>query len=151
MKKSPKQSPYGKVVTLTVPVNKVECWNFVDGSTHTLPAGTMLKLENVHESGSTTCMLVDKDGNHPGIMLQLANGTKQRGYRFILKNATLNRLANAKLPRKAFDIVGAIMAYESGQMPPRQTLSLFRRLKKDGLLSQLQGHYKREAARLGVA
>lgn len=151
MKKSPKQSPYGKVVILTAPAAQVECWNFTDGSTHPLPAGTMLQLEHVHESGSTVCMLVDQDGNHPGIMLRLANGAEQRGYRFILKNTDLNRLANAKLPRKAFDLVGAIMAYESGQLPPSQTLSFFRRLKKDGMLSKLQGHYGRTAARLGVA
>ena len=149
--KSTKSSPYGKVVILTGPATNVECWNFVRaGSTHTLPAGTRLLLEHVYDSDSTTCMLVDEAGNRPGILLKLEDGTEQVGYRFIVKNAELNRLSDAKLPKKAYDLVGAMMSYEAGEMTKKETLSLFKRLKKEGLLSQLQGHYGRAAARMGI-
>ena len=149
--KSTKSSPYGKVVILTGPATNVECWNFVQaGSTHTLPAGTKLLLEHVNDSDTTTCMLVDEAGNRPGILLQREDGTKQVGYRFIIKNAELNRLSDAKLPKKAFDSVGAIMAYEAGEMNKRETISFFKRLKKEGILSQLQGHYGRTARALGI-
>jgi hypothetical protein len=147
--KTSKNSPYGKVVTLSDQAT-AECWNFTGGSTHVLPAGTRLLLEHVHESDSTVCMLVDEIGNHPGIMLRLSDGREQRGYRFILKNTDLNRLSDASLPKKAYDPVGAIMIYESGEMSKSETLRLFKRLKRDGLLSQLQGHYGRTAARLGI-
>jgi hypothetical protein len=100
--KTSKNSPYGKVVTLSDQAT-AECWNFTDRSTHVLPAGTRLLLEHVHESDSTTCMLVDEIGNHPGIMLRLSDGKEQRGYRFILKNAELNRLSDAKLPKKGVE------------------------------------------------
>ncbi len=148
--KTSKTSPYGKVVILTGPATNVECWNFTDRSIHTLPAGTKLLLEHVSETDSTVCMLVDDAGNHPGIMLRLSDGTEQRGYRFILKNAELNRLSDAKLPKKVFDLVGAMMSYEAGEMTKKETLSLFKRLKKDGMLSQLQGHYGRTARALGI-
>jgi hypothetical protein len=147
--KTPKNSPYGKVVTLTDQAT-AECWNFTGGSTHVLPAGTRLLLEHVHESDRTTCMLVDEIGNHPGIMLRLSDGTERRGYRFILKNTDLNRLSDAKLPKKVFDLVGAMMSYEAGEMTKEETISFFKRLKRDGLLSKLQGHYGRTAARLGI-
>jgi hypothetical protein len=147
--KTSKNSPYGKVVTLSDQAT-AECWNFTDRSTHVLPAGTRLLLEHVHESDSTTCMLVDEIGNHPGIMLRLSDGKEQRGYRFILKNAELNRLSDAKLPKKVFDLVGAMMSYEAGEMTKEETISFFKRLKRDGLLSKLQGHYGRTAARLGI-
>jgi len=147
--KTSKNSPYGKVVTLSDQAT-AECWNFTDRSIHTLPAGTKLLLEHVSETDSTVCMLVDEAGNHPGIMLRLSDGKEQRGYRFILKNAELNRLSDAKLPKKVFDLVGAMMSYEAGDLNKKETLHLFKRLKRDGLLSKLQGHYGRTAARLGI-
>jgi len=140
-----KESPYGKVVVLTADATQVECWNFADHSVHTLPKGTRLQLEHVSESDSTVCMLLDHEGKHSGVMLRNAKGDEQRGYRFVLKNADLNRLANAGLPKKAFDVVGAIMAYEQDGLNDAETLALFRHLKADGMLNKLQGHYGRTA------
>ena len=139
-----------KTVILKEDANNVECWNFADSSTHTLPKGTRLLVEHVSETDSTVCMLVDETGNHPGIMLRRGDGGEQRGYRFVLKNVELNRLADAGLPPTAFDVVGAIMAYEQGDLDDKATLALFRHLKADGLIDKLQGHYGREARRLGV-
>lgn len=149
--KAKEDTPYGKTVVLKDDAAGVECWNFTDNSRHRLPKGTRLLLEHVHDETHTTCMLVDEEGNHPGILLFKENGMDmQRGYRFILPNEQLNRLADAGLPAKAFDVVGAIMAYEQGGLDEAATLDLFRRLKEDGTLFSLQGHYQREARRLGV-
>ena len=149
--KTPPNSPYGKVVILTGPATNVECWNFTAaGSTHTLPTGTRLVLEHVYDSDSTTCMLVDEAGHRPGILLKREDGTKQVGYRFIINNADLNRLSDAKLPKKAYDVVGAMMAYESGDLNKKETLRLFKHLKSEGLLSKLQGHYGRASRELGI-
>ena len=145
-----KTAPYGKTVILKEDAHGVECWNFIGDKTYTLPAGTRLLLEHVNDEDSTTCMFVNEHNEHTGILLRRPDGGEQRGYRFILKNTELNRLADAGLPAKTFDIVGAIMSYEQGDMNQADTLDLFRRLKKDGLLSQLQGHYGREARRLGI-
>lgn len=146
-----KASPYGKTVTLKDSATGVECWNFIDRSEHTLPAGTMLKLEHVHEKDSTVCMLVDEAGTHPGIMLTRNDGVEQRGYRFILKNEQLNSLADAGLPKKTYDIVGSMMAYEDGKLNKRETIRLFKHLKKGNLIDSLQGSYGRAARRLEVA
>jgi hypothetical protein len=145
-----KKSPYGKTVVLTEALTGVECWNFIDGSEHTLPKGSLLQLEYATESDSTVCMLVDETGESPGISLVVNDGGKQLGYRFIVKNKDLNRLANAGLPAKTYDIVGNIMAYETGTLDESETMTLFQRLKSGGMLSQLQGHYGRTAKRLGI-
>lgn len=49
---------------------------------------------------------------------------------------------------KPFDEVGAIMAYEQGDLDGAGTLELFSHLIKTGLAWQLQGCYGRAAARL---
>lgn len=139
-----KRTPYGKIVTLKDQATGVECWNFTDHSTHTLPAGTLLELEHVHASDTTTCMLVDADGGHPGIMLKTSDGKDQRGYRFILKNEQLNQLADAGLPATTYDMIGAIIAYEAGELTKEATVELFNCLGKT--VNSLQGHYGRAAA-----
>ena len=144
------KAPYGNIVVLKADATNVECWNFADRSVHTLPKGTRLQLEHVSESDSTVCMLVDEAGNHPGIMLHTTNGNEQRGYRFVLKNADLNRLADAGLPATVFDCVSAMMAYEQGDLNDADTRTLFLHLKEEGLLSQLQGHYGRTARAMGI-
>jgi hypothetical protein len=47
-----------------------------------------------------------------------------------------------------YDEVGAIMAYEQGDLGDEGTLELFQRLVDSGLAFRLQGHYGRTAMAL---
>ena len=47
-----------------------------------------------------------------------------------------------------FDVVGAIMRYEGGEMSEEETIEFFQRLVDSGLAWSLQGHYGRAATTL---
>jgi len=49
---------------------------------------------------------------------------------------------------KKFDVVGAIMDYESGDMDVDKIIDLFGELIKNGMAWTLQGHYGRTATAL---
>lgn len=49
---------------------------------------------------------------------------------------------------KQFDLVGAIMAFESGELENEQILELFAHLIRTGMAWTLQGSYGRAAASL---
>lgn len=55
---------------------------------------------------------------------------------------------NGVLTMESYDIVGAMMAYESGEMDAAEIVELFSHLVKNGLAWSLQGHYGRMAGAL---
>jgi hypothetical protein len=144
-----KDSIYGKTVVLLKAV-EAECWNFADGSLHELPEGARIRTEHVSDETHTVVMLVDEKGEAPGVELVRKDGTRQTGYRFVVDNAKLAEATCLDVPRRTRDIVAEMMAWEAGELGEDQTARLFRTLRKDGTLRNLQGCYGREAARLGI-
>lgn len=146
--------PWKQTFKLKHDLTEVECWNFTSGDKFTLPAGTLVRLENVNDSTSITVCVVDEKGNAPGIELTYVptyhahiksthdrTPVVQRGYRFICENQKLSAAIGIPLPEKQYDLVGEIMAYESGQASPTRTKKLFSTLRKTGIGKKLQGHY----------
>jgi hypothetical protein len=136
--------PWKQVFKLNKDVNGVECWNLSkrDG-VFNLPAGQLVRLDNVNDKTSITVCCVDETGKSVGITLGgfWANGHAKRGYRFIIPNGVLSEAIGIPLPKSQRDLVGEIIAYESGKASPKQADALFTTLRKTGLGRQLQGHY----------
>lgn len=154
MKKPKIEVPWKQVFTLKHDLTEVECWNFTCNETFTVPAGLLVRLENVNDETSITVCVVDEKGNAPGIELTYVpryfahiksthdrTPVVQRGYRFIIENQKLSAAIGIPLPEKQYDLVGNIMAYESGQLSAPKTKKLFTTLRKTGIGKRLQGHY----------
>lgn len=52
--------------------------------------------------------------------------------------------------QKKYDYVGAIMAYEQGDLDIEETIRLFQYLKDTGIVNSLQGHYGRTLRNLVI-
>lgn len=167
-------SPYNQKFVLKQTLVDVECWNCTDGSTGTILAGTEIEVHHVHDSTSTTisvksgpalvlaepyiqirppcCGLAD-----PGLMgLPLnrhADGSAPAqvlGYRFIVNNLVLGEAIGVPMLEKTRDLVGEIIAAESGELSDDELRDTIKALKADGSFRDLQGWWGRTAAMLGV-
>jgi hypothetical protein len=146
--------PYGQTFALKTALENVKCWNFTTDQTFTVPAGLLVRLENVDDATHTTVCVVDSEGKAPGIELtyipryfaHIASTHELQpitalGYRFIVENQALGSAIGIPMPKKTADLVGDIIAYESGMADEKQTKRLFKTLKTTGIGSKLQGHY----------
>lgn len=167
-------SLYGIKVVLQKDLTNVECWNCTDGSTGTIPAGNTIEVCHVNDATHTTIQVesgpaltcVDRYieppqppacSRKPGLMgLKLnlkPDGSEPQnvyGYRFIVPNKMLREATGLPYPEKTRDLVGEIMAAESGELDDNQMRETIKALKADGSFKGLQGWWGREAARLGV-
>lgn len=125
--------PYGQTFTLNQTIVGVECWNKTDGSKYDLQAGLKIQLNSAYNSTSTTCCAMDDTGKS----LELFPGC----YRFIIDNQVLGAAICVPMPKTTPDLIGDIIAYESGVSTPKQQKRLFKTLRKTGIGSRLQGHY----------
>ena len=135
--------PYGQNFVLTTPLEDVECWNRTDGKLWTIPAGTTVLVCHVNDATHTTVQVVAGPAlvmRHGALGLPLSS-LEDVGYRFIVENQTLGDAIGVEMPKRTADLIGDLIAYESGEATPTQTRRLFRKLKSTGIGSRLQGHY----------
>lgn len=148
------KAPYGQAFVLKTALENVECWNHGDCMA-TLPAGEVVELVCVNDATHTTIRLPNqedgipvafKDGRpYTGIKHQHPRENREyvggNGYRFIAENQALGAAIGVPMPKKTADLVGDIIAHESGQADEKTTKRLFKTLKKSGIGSKLQGRY----------
>lgn len=136
-----KQSlPYDKIFTLSIDIPNAECWNWSNNERVTLPANTRVRVLRVYDATHTTIEVVDQNNN----TVEFA----PNGYRWIVPNTILAKAIDAYVPERTADLIGDIIAYESGEASEQQTKKLFKKLQKTGIGRKLQGHY---SSRMGGA
>lgn len=130
---------YDQDHVLIAPLTNVECWNCTDGSSGDFQAGETIRVLHVHDKTHTTIQCKEKDG-HP---LNNPDGTpsERKGWRFIVPNTMLARAIQAEVPLETVDLIGDLIAYETGEADEETTERLFNTLRETGIGSKLQGHY----------
>jgi hypothetical protein len=157
--KTKAQSPYGQTATTARELTGVECWNFISRDTFTLPAGTRLRIDNPSDATKTVVCVVDECGEAVGLrltytptrfphILAIDGPVHQTGYRFIVCNGALAEATGLPIPTRTFDLVGELIAYETGKASTKRVRRLFGRLRETGIGSRLQGHYSSRMANL---
>jgi hypothetical protein len=135
-------SAYGKSYVLIQPIEKAECWNCTDDSYGSFAVGETLHVLHVYDAFHTTCRCAEEDGR-PLFNKDGTKNEKQEGYRFIVNNEVLGRAIGVEMPKQTADLVGDIIAYESGDMSAEQEGEFLDGLRESGLGQKLQGHYGR--------
>ncbi len=133
---------YHVPVVLVKPLEKCECWNFTDGKYASFAVGEEIKPIRAFDATHTTfeCKECDADGR-PVCNADGSTYAGSNGYRFIADNNALAEATGLPIPEKVFDLVGQIMAYESGELDEAQTQELMDYLRTTGIGKQLQGRY----------
>jgi hypothetical protein len=136
---------YGKKFILRLPLNGIECWNFTDGSTGKFNVGESVEVLHIYDTTHTVIQCEEKDGRPVFLngdhKVSPHSGERVMGYRFIAPNLALWNAIGVKRPRKTADLVGDLIAHETGNATPIQQKRLFRTLRKSGIGAKLQGHY----------
>ena len=146
-----KPSIYGQTHRLLRDLVDVECWNCSGESKATLKAGEMLTVQRVYDATHTTVFL-RADPPEPGLSGHIRTvptwneGHIVDGYRFIVPNTVLAGALGIEMPEKTKDLVGGIIAYESGQMSRREEDVFL--TENAEVLCGLSGHYERALAQL---
>jgi hypothetical protein len=136
-------SPYGQTVALRSDLSDVECWDFTCGSLFILPAGTLVRADYLSDPTHTTVSVLDAAGRTPGLALVRKDGRTQTGYRFVVGNGALAAATGLAIPESTGDLLGSVIAYETGQLGERDTERLFRELRETAIGRRLQGRYSR--------
>lgn len=146
------QVPYGQSFVLRRPLTDVECWNSSRDSTSSFAVGETITLCRVYDATHTTVVCAEKDGrpltNKDGTPDLYTVGTQQyprHGYRFIVPNQILGEAIGIEMPATTPDLVGDLIAYETGEATPEQEAALFETLRETGIGKKLQGHYSSRA------
>lgn len=124
MNKPKKNTVYGRSFTLLLPLNGIECWNHNNNAVGKFQVGETITVNHVYDATHTTITCAEKEGRpvflDGKVMLWNGHeyGTEQgkpvMGYRFIAPNEALANAIGKKMPKHTIDIVGDIIAVESG-------------------------------------
>lgn len=162
------QELIGQKVTLLQTIPKARCANYTNKWAD-LVKGSVVTIVQVCDATSLTVQVEPKDGipvcNQDGspysgqqVLHEAATYrhgkdifvTGGNGYRFQVTNKALAEATGLDLPESQFDLVGAMMQLEEGNLSEDEARELLTELRKQGLLGSLQGVYGRMAEQLGV-
>lgn len=151
--------PFRQTFRLLTPLVNVQCDNFVGHDEFTVPAGLLVRLEHPRSTTEIVVCVVDDKGEAPGIELTYVptyhvhiasthdrTPIKQTGYRFVVGLQALGAAIGIEIPMTVPDLVGDMIAHETGTLDRSGTRRLVRTLRKTGT-NGLQGHYGRLVAR----
>lgn len=138
MKTQYPENVYGRDFTLLLPLEKVECWNQTDDSYGNIPAGHTIHVCHANDATRTT-ILASKEGMP--IFHKDGTPNKSLGYRFIVPNTILGPAIGQPMPATTPDLIGDIIAVESGPSTRKQRQHVIRALKGTSLGAKMKHRY----------
>lgn len=147
---------YGREFTLLEPLEKVECWNYSSAVHGNFAAGEKITVVQIYDAHHTTILCAEEGGRptfnadgSPHTWTPSYDGAVPQpslGYRFIVNNEVLSKAIGFPIPKQTPDLVGDILAYESGEMTEDEEEEFLDRLAESGVGNKLQGHYSSRMA-----
>jgi hypothetical protein len=138
------QIPYGLEKVTIAALTGLESWNITGKERFDLPVGTRIHINHVSDASSTVVTTVNT------MSVAIPHPDNGNAYRFIVPNLELGKALGMDLPEKTKDLVGDIIAFESGEMDEDEAREFLTDLKETGLAYRLQGSYGRAIAALGI-